>query len=164
MLHSLVVLVTCYLQKRFDLHFETHSSNQPRFIISAVGRVGRRMRARRREARGEEPAVRRALDHRAGGGGAPEVAGDVAPDAALRTGARSGQSEGVLTLVVAEASAAAAEVVLGGRGRRGRVVDGSVGGGRGGVAGGVGAVVQIWKEGEENNYRQKNLLQACYLL
>ena len=94
------------------------------------------MRARRREARGEEPAVRRALDHRAGGGGgAPEVAGDVAPDAALRTGARSGQSEGVLTLVIAEAAAAAAEVVLGGRGRRGRVVDGSVGGGRGGVAG-----------------------------
>ena len=87
MLHSLVVLVTCYLQKSFDLHFETHTSaNQPRFT-SAVRRVGRRMRARRREARGEEPAVRRALDQRAGGGGAPEVAGDVASDAALRTGA-----------------------------------------------------------------------------
>ena len=118
------------------------------------------MRARRREARGEEPAVRRALDHRAGGGcGAPEVAGDVAPDAALRTGARSGQSEGVLTLVVAEA-AAAAEVVLGGGGRRGRVVDGPVGGGRGGVAGGVGAVVQIWKEGEENKCCQKCTLRV----
>ena len=86
MLHSLVVLVTCYLQKSFDLHFETHHSNQPRFT-SAVRWVGRRMRTRRREARGEEPAVRRALDQRAGGGGAPEVAGDVASDAALRTGA-----------------------------------------------------------------------------
>ena len=43
------------------------------------------MRARRREARGEEPAVRRALNHRAGSCGAPEVAGDVASDAALRT-------------------------------------------------------------------------------
>ena len=69
----------------------------------------------------------------------------------------------MLTLVIAEA-AAAAEVVLGGRGRRGRVVDGPVGGGRGGVAGGVGTVVQIWKEGDENKFRQKYLLQACFLL